>query len=67
MNNANNEPTLESIGDYNTLKGSKKKIVWSVILVGLVIGAVYATLNSNYSNVDDQIKINDPIKSAERK
>ena len=28
----NNEPTLNSIEDYNTLKGSKKRIVWTVIL-----------------------------------
>ena len=33
MKAQDNEPTLESIDDYNTLKGSKKRVVWSVILI----------------------------------
>ena len=32
------EPKLEDIGDYDTLKGEKKKIVWTVIIVGIIIG-----------------------------
>jgi len=67
MNNENNEPTLESIGDYDTLKGSKKKTVWSVIIIGLMIGAIYAIVANNYSNVDDSIEIQDPIKSVKIK
>jgi len=35
------EPRLEDIGDYNTLKGVKKKIVWAVIIAGLLIGTIY--------------------------
>jgi len=57
------EPTLESIGDYDTLKGDKKKIVWSVIVVGLIIGAIYVVVGGEYSQVDDKIKIEDSIKN----
>ena len=67
MNNPKNEPTLESIGDYNTLKGSKKRIVWSVIVVGLLIGTVYTLVSSSYSNVNDKIEIQDPIKNVKLK
>jgi len=67
MNNPKNEPTLESIGDYNTLKGSKKRIVWSVIVVGLLIGTVYTIVSSKYANVDDRIDIQDPIKNVKIK
>jgi len=36
------EPTLEGIEDYNELKGSKKKVVWAVIITGLIIGVLYS-------------------------
>jgi hypothetical protein len=51
-----NEPTLSSIEDYHTLKGEKKRIVWAVIIAGLIIGTIYATAKSIYSTVDDEIK-----------
>ena len=35
------EPTLESISDYDTLKGDKKKTVWMVVIIGLLIGVGY--------------------------
>lgn len=57
------EPTLEEIGDYNTLKGEKKSIVWGVVIAGLVIGAVYVLSSNYYSEVDDKIKTEDSIKS----
>ena len=57
------EPTLESIGDYDTLKGEKKKIVWAVIIIGLLIGGVYVYVN-NTTQVDDSIKIEDSIKNV---
>jgi hypothetical protein len=50
------EPTLETISDYNELKGEKKRVVWAVIIAGLVIGGIYATAKAIYSNVDDEIK-----------
>lgn len=57
------EPTLEDITDYDTLTGSKKKIVWGVILVGLVIGIVYVVSYSHFSNVNDSIPVEKSIKS----
>jgi len=51
------EPTLESIEDYNTLKGEKKRVVWAVIIAGLIVGAIYAGAKNYYSNVDDEIKV----------
>jgi hypothetical protein len=51
-----NEPTLSSIEDYDTLEGEKKKIVWAVIIAGLIIGSIYASAKSIYGTVDDEIK-----------
>jgi len=56
------EPRLEDIGDYNTLKGEKKKIVWIVIIIGLLIGLIYSIVYRYYGNVDDSIQTNDIIK-----
>ena len=56
------EPRLEDIGDYNTLKGEKKKIVWIVIGIGLLIGLVYSIAYRYYDSVDDSIQTNDIIK-----
>ena len=56
------EPTLESIGDYDTLKGEKKKVVWAVILAGLFIGVIYSIAYSVYDNEDDNIKVEESIK-----
>ena len=67
MNNPNNEPTLESIEDYDTLKGSKKRTVWLVIVVSLLVGALYAVVSQKYSAVDDRIEIQDPIKNVKIK
>ena len=54
------EPRLEDIGDYNTLKGEKRRIVWAVIIAGLVIGSIYLAART-YFVPDDMIQINDPI------
>jgi len=58
------EPRLEEIGDYNTLKGEKKKIVWAVIIAGLIMGSIYVIASNSFGNVNDQIKIKDPIKNV---
>jgi len=57
------EPTLQDIGDYNTLKGEKKRIVWAVIIVGVIISAIYLVAFNSYGKVDDSIKIKDSIKN----
>jgi hypothetical protein len=57
----NNEPTLNSIEDYNTLRGPKKRIVWTVILSGLVVGALLVGAKIYYGEVDDSIPVQDSI------
>lgn len=42
------EPTLQSIGDYNGLKGEKKRVVSAVIIAGLIIGSLYVIVANSY-------------------
>lgn len=56
-----NEPNLRSIDDYNTLKGSKKRIVWAVIISGLIIGAIFVAAKIMYGDVEDSIPVEDTI------
>ena len=58
------EPRLEDIGDYDTLKGEKKKVVWAVILAGLLMGVIYTIAYSVYDNKEDNIKVEDSIKKT---
>ncbi|WP_455755789.1 hypothetical protein [Sulfurimonas sp.] len=51
------EPRLEDIDDYDTLKGEKKKIVWAVILAGLIMGVIYTFTSSRYDTVDDKMEV----------
>ena len=61
-----NEPTLNTIEDYNTLSGEKKRVVWAVVIAGLIIGSILATAKVYFSTVDDEIvteKVNNfPVK-----
>ena len=50
------EPTLESIGDYNSLKGEKKRIVWAVIAAGILFGSIIGIVNYFYGTPSDSIK-----------
>ncbi len=54
------EPRLQDIGDYNTLKGEKRRIVWAVVIAGLVIGSIYLAARA-YFVPDDMIQVQDPI------
>lgn len=56
-----NEPTLRSIEDYDTLKGSKKKVVWAVVISGLIIGAIFVTAKLVYCGVEDAIPVEETI------
>ncbi|MBN2870263.1 MAG: hypothetical protein JXK04_04830 [Campylobacterales bacterium] len=56
-----NEPTLNSIEDYNTLKGEKKRIVWTVIIAGLLIGALIVGARYYYGDANDSIQVEDSI------
>lgn len=49
------EPRLENIGDYDTLKGEKKKVVWAVILAGLTIGIIYSVAYNYYDNTGENL------------
>ena len=61
------EPRLEDIGDYNTLKGEKKRVIWAVIIAGLIIGSIYVIASKSYATVEDSLKIDDPIKNVRLK
>ncbi|MFT7859916.1 MAG: hypothetical protein ABXS93_03160 [Sulfurimonas sp.] len=63
MSKVSGEPTLEGIEDYNTLKGEKKKIVWAVIIAGLIIGAAYVIASKIYTNEGDNIQVEEKIKT----
>ncbi len=56
-----NEPTLEAIEDYDTLSGEKRKIVWAVVIAGLIIGAIYAGAKTYYGAVDGEIHTTEKI------
>lgn len=56
-----NEPTLDSIEDYNTLKGEKKRIVWTAIIAGLLIGALIVGAKYYYGDADDSIQVEESI------
>jgi len=50
------EPTLEDISDYNTLQGDKKRTVWLVVVIGLLIGFGY-TIASKVFTPNDTITV----------
>ena len=54
------EPRLEELGDYNTLKGEKRRIFWAVIVAGLIIGTIYLVARS-YFVPNDMIETKDDI------
>jgi len=55
------EPTLQDISDYDTLKGEKKKVVWTVVIAGLLLGSIYVVAMKTYTNSDDNIATKDVI------
>ncbi len=55
------EPTLRDISDYDTLRGEKKKIVWIVIIVGILLGVAYYVAGKVYDGSSDAIKVDDKI------
>ena len=58
------EPRLEDIGDYDTLKGEKKKVVWAVILAGLLMGVIYTVAVSVYDNSEESIAVEQNFKKV---
>lgn len=56
-----NEPTLNQISDYNTLQGEKKRVVWAVILAGLIIGTVFAGAKWYFGEANDALATGERI------
>ncbi|MBU1641745.1 hypothetical protein KKE54_00170 [bacterium] len=54
------EPRLQDISDYNKLSGEKRRIVWAVVIAGLIIGSIYLAAKSYYVP-DDSIETHDAI------
>ncbi len=57
------EPTLESIEDYNSLKGDKKKVVWAVVIAGLVMGVIYVIVSGIYGQ-EESISVDKAYKTV---
>lgn len=55
------EPRLQDMGDYNTLSGEKRRIVWAVIIAGLIIGSIFYIAKAIYVP-NDAIETNDIVK-----
>ncbi len=56
------EPTLEQIGDYNGLHGMKKVVVRTVVITGILIGAIYTIVANSYvGQVHDALPVKDGI------
>ena len=50
------EPSLEDIGDYNGLNGEKKRVVWVVLVAGIIFGSIVGAVNYFYGHPSDSIK-----------
>ena len=50
------EPSLENIGDYDGLKGEKRRVVWAVIVAGVLFGSIVGAVNYFYGTPSDSIK-----------
>lgn len=58
------EPSLETITDYNELKGEKKKTVIKVLLAGLIMGLLYVAVNYFFGDVSDNLNVTDSVKTV---
>jgi len=61
------EPRLEDIGDYDTLKGEKKKVVWAVIFTGILLSVIYVFAYSVFDNKEDTIEVETNFKNIPMK
>ncbi len=61
------EPRLEDIGDYDTLKGEKKKVVLAVIFAGLIMGIVYVIVANNYTDKEEMLEVEKTFKNIPMK
>jgi len=56
------EPRLEDMSDYDTLSGEKRKVVFAVIVAGIIMSIIYVLVSGYFGNVKDSIKVEDSIK-----
>lgn len=56
------EPKLEDIGDYDTLKGEKKRVVIAVVLATLLMGTIYSIAYNVYGQPDDRIEVQESFQ-----
>lgn len=56
------EPRLEDMSDYDTLSGEKRKVVFTVIIAGIIMSVIYVLVSGYFGNVKDSIKVEDSIK-----
>jgi len=61
------EPRLEDIGDYDTLKGEKKKVVLAVIFAGLIMGIIYVIVANNYTDKEEMLEVEKTFKNIPMK
>lgn len=57
------EPRLEDIEDYNTLKGQKRKVVFAVIIVGLLMSIVYGVAVS-FTSVEEPSSVDKTYRTV---
>lgn len=57
------EPSLENISDYKTLDAEKKRTLLAIVFAILVMGIIYTIVANIYGTVDDEIQVEEKIKS----
>ncbi len=64
MSKIGSEPELRDFDDYDTLSGEKKRVVWGVIIVGILIGCAFFAASKIYTDKGDVIQIHDDITNV---
>ena len=57
------EPTLNDMGDYNKLSGEKRKVVFAVILSGLIIGTIFVIAKVAYGPSEDAVQTGEKVRN----
>ena len=64
MSKIGSEPELRDFEDYDTLSGEKKKVVWIVIVVGILIGTGFYIASKVFNDKGDVIPTKDTIEKV---
>lgn len=57
-----NEPSLESMSDYNTVDKEKRKILLIIAFSAIIIGTIYTFIATQYGEVEDAIAVQKSIQ-----